>query len=88
MADVVEMIATLQNELAIELRDEGKIDDAQKVLMSNESYLRENFEKYPSRKLKAYAEQQSEDRMGLEKDEDWRVQRKRMRQEQSIKKRQ
>ena len=88
MADVVEMIATEQNELAIKYRDEGQIEEARQILETNEQYLMDNSVLFSSPKLKDYAKQNREDAAYIEKDEEWKVQRKRMRSIQSGNKRQ
>ena len=86
MVDVVELIATERNELAVKLRDEGKIDKAEQVLVDNEAYLGFNFGMLRSSKkagkLKEYEQKQEEDRQNL-RGSDWGVQRKRMRQTQT-----
>ena len=61
MADVVELIATERNELALKLRDEGKMKQACELLLDNEFYLKDNAFRYNSQKLNKYAEQQRED---------------------------
>ena len=42
MVAVVEQIATEQNRLALDLRDQGRIDEAQVLLLSNTTYARDN----------------------------------------------
>ena len=66
MADVIELIATERNELALKLRDKGKVKQARELLLDNEAYLRDNAFRYDSHKLKKYAEQQREDRDNMD----------------------
>ena len=78
MANVVELIATERNELALEFRDKGNIKEAQQILFDNMSYLNDNFHRYNSPKLKRYAEEQKEDSDNMDA-KNWRKQRKSMR---------
>jgi Ca-activated chloride channel family protein len=81
MADVVELIATERNELALKLRDQGKIKQARELLTANGAYLECNGVLYDSQKLKKYAEQQREDRDNMD-EANWTRQRKIMRKQQ------
>jgi len=81
MADVIELIATERNELALKLRDEGKMKQACELLTENGAYLEYNGIRYNSQKLKKYAEQQREDRDNMD-EANWTRQRKIMRQQQ------
>ena len=76
-ADVVELIATERNEMAMLLRDKGKVEEARQVLNDNESYLIYNSKLLKSEKLKAYALEQKEDADNLDEQE-WDRQRKKM----------
>ena len=87
MANVVELIATERNELALEFRDKGKIKEASQLLVENEVYLNDNFIRYKSSKLKKYAEQQKDDRDNMD-EINWSRQRKIMRESQFQKRRQ
>ena len=78
MANMVELIATERNELALEFRDKGKIKEASQMLFENEGYLNENFIRYKSPKLQKYAEQQRQDRDNMDA-KNWGSQRKKMR---------
>ncbi|MDH4203096.1 MAG: VWA domain-containing protein [Phycisphaerae bacterium] len=84
-ADVVEQIAIENNERALALRDQGQIDEAQKVLMQNSSYLRSNAAALSSPKLDSYAYENEKDADAV-KQEDWSGQRKAMRESQSVRK--
>ena len=81
MADVIELIATERNELALKLRDKGKMKQACELLFENEAYLKDNAARYDSQKLKKYAEQQREDRYNMD-EANWARQRKIMREQQ------
>jgi len=84
-ADVVEQIAIENNEKALALRDAGQVVASQHVLMENVSYLRSNADKLESEKLDAYAVENEADADAVQ-DEDWNVQRKVMRESQSVRK--
>lgn len=84
-ADVVEQIAIENNERALALRDKGQIGQANQVLLDNVLYLRFNAEKLDSKRLNEYAGINSLDADAVQKD-DWNVQRKSMREEQTIRK--
>ena len=81
MADVIELIATERNELALKLRDKGEMKQACELLVENEAYLKDNAVRYDSQKLKKYAEQQREDRYNMD-EANWSRQRKIMREHQ------
>jgi Ca-activated chloride channel family protein len=78
MVNVVELIATERNEMALSLRDKGKIKEAQEVLTSNEEYLHSNATLFNSPKLFEYEKQQTEDKMNMD-ERNWTRQRKVMR---------
>ena len=84
-ADVVEQIAIENNERALALRDKGQIDEAKQVLMKNSSYLRSNATALDSTKLDSYAYENEKDADAVE-DANWNVQRKEMRESQSVRK--
>ena len=79
MVDVVELIATERNELAMRLRDKGKIKEARKALLDNSIYLRSNAERYKavtkSKKLRKYDSQNRNDAENLD-ERNWKRQRK------------
>jgi len=85
MVDVVELIATERNELAMRLRDQGKIKEAHKLLISNIDYLGENYKKFDSIKkserLNEYQYLNTTDAENLD-EQSWGVQRKRMQESQ------
>lgn len=77
VVSAVEQIATITNEQALSLRDQGKVKEAKDLLRSNGEFLRANGKKLSSKVLIKYAEVQKEDEENM--DENWTVQRKRMR---------
>lgn len=81
MVDAVEAIATEKNELAVSLRDEGKVQQAQQLLLDNSAFLKENAVRFGSQKLEAYGTSNEADAKNLEGD-NWRRQRKVMRKSQ------
>ena len=83
MISVVEQIATDNNEKAMRLRDQGKIKEAREALKSNAKYLDKHGVVLESEALGEYAEQQLEDASNLE-GQRWRASRKKMIEEQSI----
>jgi Ca-activated chloride channel family protein len=78
MIAVVEQQAVEQNEIALELRDEGKIAQAQQILMNNARVLREEGAKYKSKKLKELGTSNRVDAENLD-ERSWNRQRKFMR---------
>ena len=84
-ADVVEQIAIENNEKALALRDKGQVAEAKAELIFNSAYLRSNAATLDSEKLDAYAYENEADADAVEK-EDWAVQRKSMRESQSMRK--
>jgi Ca-activated chloride channel family protein len=60
MVKVIEQIANERNELAVTLRDQGKVKEAQKTLTDNASYLRSNAKRFSCPEL---------DRLGIMNDE-------------------
>jgi Ca-activated chloride channel family protein len=51
MVSTVEQIAIEKNKEAIQLRDEGRVKDAEKVLIGNATYLKNEAKKYDSNRL-------------------------------------
>ena len=56
MVAAVQQIAAERNELAMRLRDVGKVDEARQSFLSNELYLNENFSRYNDEQLRKDAE--------------------------------
>ena len=81
MADVIHQIAVEQNVLAMRLRDEGKIEDARRILTANGAFLFENADKYDSQVLRHYSTSNTVAVDNLDEGT-WRKQRKEMREEQ------
>lgn len=82
MVAVVEQVATEKSEEATRLRDEGKVQEAQQVLMDNAAYLERSAEAYQAPQLQSLGEQNRRDADAVE-GEDWNRQRKAMREAQA-----
>jgi hypothetical protein len=78
MVAAVEQQGILNEERAIELRDQGRISEAEEVLRENASYFRMNAKRYGDDKLAADADESLEAASNLE-GADWNRQRKAMR---------
>jgi Ca-activated chloride channel family protein len=87
MVAVVEQIATERNELALALRDQGKIQEAQRTLLDNAQYIEQNAAALDSESLQSLAEENVQQSEGLE-GEEWERSRKQMRETQEKVKRQ
>ena len=81
MAEATMLIGVERNRAAIDLRDQGKVDEARAVLKSNAGYLRKASKKYKSKKLETYSFDNDLDADNLE-GEAWTRQRKSMRKSQ------
>ncbi|MCK5850510.1 MAG: VWA domain-containing protein [Kiritimatiellae bacterium] len=82
MSDAVLQVATEVNKKAVELRDKGQIDEAQKILRGNAVYLEAQGQTLKSKKLTKYS--LFNDRAAENLEKDWDGERKRMREEQSV----
>ena len=80
--DVIKQIATERNELAVTLRDKGKISEAKKVLKANSAYLNSNAAKFECEDLAEFGRQNEADSSSLE-GAGWNRRRKTMRYRQS-----
>jgi len=81
MVAVVEQVATERNELALALRDQGKIEEAQRALLDNASYIQQNAVDLDSESLSKLATENVQQSEGLE-GADWERSRKQMRETQ------
>jgi Ca-activated chloride channel family protein len=79
MVAAVEAIANEQSRVAVVLRDEGKVQQAQKVLLDNAAYLDQNATRYASPKLKNYSNLNSVDAEDIAESDKWSSTRKKMR---------
>jgi len=77
MVSVVLHVATEKNKMALELRDRGRVAEAEKVLAGNVDYLAEHSKRYKSEELKEYYDANRDDMQNLD-EENWTRQRKRM----------
>jgi len=75
MVPAAELVATHRNEMAVALRDKGKIEEARKLLQDNVAFLNEKAKRYRSERLKVYAGQNGADSRNLE-GANWQKQRK------------
>jgi Ca-activated chloride channel family protein len=82
MIDVVEQIANERNEVAVKMRDEGRIKESEQMLHDNISYLGSNASIYQSDKLEKYMMENKNDAENL-RGANWNKQRKNMRYRQS-----
>ncbi|HET9943250.1 MAG TPA: VWA domain-containing protein [Terriglobia bacterium] len=83
MASAIEQIAVERNQQAVALRDQGKIEEARRVLLANAAYLSENAVKYNSKELGDYVGKNREDAEKLAAEE-WENQRKAIVRDQQI----
>ncbi len=77
MVAAVEAVATEKNRLAVALRDKGKTQEAQQMLIQNAQHLKAQGKKYRSKRLEDYADDNEKDSKNLSS-RDWKRQRKRM----------
>lgn len=78
MVAVVEAVAVQQNQAAVALRDEGKVEEAERVLLDNASFLKKSAVQYGSSKLDSYGKKNAADASNLG-DSSWNQRRKAMR---------
>jgi hypothetical protein len=78
MVASVELIANYNNKQALELRDQGRIAEAERALEDNAFYLDSAAKKYKSKKLKKRASANRDDKANLAPGR-WKTQRKIMR---------
>lgn len=81
LTDVTLQIATDQNDRAIQLREEGKMEEAELILYENAEMLKEASIDLEAPALELYAEENLEDASAVT-GEDWEDQKKRMRESQ------
>jgi Ca-activated chloride channel family protein len=82
MAAAVEQIAVERNKLAVSLRDQGRIEEARRVLLDNGAYLNSNAGALKSQELADYAKKQEKDAANLD-EAVWATQRKEILSEQN-----
>jgi Ca-activated chloride channel family protein len=75
MIAAVEQIAVERNKLAVSLRDQGKIEEARQLLLSNAAYLGSNAGALKSKELEVYKKDQEEAASNLDPAQ-WNQQRK------------
>jgi Ca-activated chloride channel homolog len=77
MIAAIEALAVERNKDAVALRDKGQVQQAQRVLLDNATFLEENARRYQSPRLNSYSSDNRVDADKL-KNEDWNEQRKKM----------
>jgi Ca-activated chloride channel family protein len=77
MASAIEQIGVEKNQLAVSLRDQGRIEEARRVLMANAAFLAENAARYESKELESFSSVQQESAGKLDA-EQWNGMRKSM----------
>jgi Ca-activated chloride channel family protein len=75
MVAAIEQLANATSKLAVRLRDEGKVEEARKLILSNYGYLKDNAARFQSDKLQQQAEVQAADEKELDETK-WRLRRK------------
>jgi len=85
MADVVELLAVERNEMAMNLRDQGRIEEARQKLDENALYLQTAAKDYGCQKLDSYAAQNADQAEQLD-DKEWNQNRKGMVEGQTMRK--
>jgi Ca-activated chloride channel homolog len=78
MIAAIEALAVERNKDALVLRDKGQVEQAQKVLRDNATFLEENARRYQSPSLSGYGKDNRMDAEKLNKNEEWNEQRKKM----------
>ena len=82
MAVTVEQIANTMSKEAVELRDEGRLQEAERKLRESAAYVNKNAEVLNSPALQSLGEELERDASALQDDQDWNRQRKELRQKQ------
>jgi len=76
MASAVYMIGVQNNQFAMQLRDQGQIEEAQRILGSNVRYLHSNSIRFGSSELDDYSKSNGTMIVTWENEEDWKRERK------------
>ena len=84
MVDVVKLVAAEKNDLVIALRDEGKIEEAREAGIRNDVYLTNNAVILDSEDLREISERQKVFNKSIDEDEEYKKERKGMREAQHI----
>ena len=82
MTDTVSQIANEMSKRALELRDEGRVEEAQQQLKESAAYLRSNAAEYRSDKLEQLGAEFEQDADALEDSADWNRTRKALKKKQ------
>ncbi len=78
MTSVTTQIAVIENERAVKLRDDGKVEEARGILNSNAAYLKSAGAKYGSKKLQTMSTDNEKEAQNLDNN-NWAATRKSMR---------
>lgn len=78
MADASVLLATERARHAVLLRDQGKVEEARRLLLDNALELDDAATRYKAPKLKAYGQKNKDDADDVGNDANWNVQRKAM----------
>jgi len=81
MTALIEQLAVEKNKRAVDLRDQGFVTEAQKVLLDNATHLAEEAAKYDSKSLEKLSDINRDDAKNLD-EKNWKKQRKSMRHQQ------
>jgi Ca-activated chloride channel family protein len=81
LGSVARQLGAIRNQLAMQMRDEGKIEEARKLLLENAAFLEHNAELLNNRWLARDAAQNRDDAKSLA-DKEWLARRKEMTQQQ------
>ncbi len=81
IVSAVQLVANDQNEMALSLRDQGRVEEARDLLRKNAAWLDENSARYRAPALKQLGQSNVQDAQNLES-KDWNKQRKTMRKRQ------
>ena len=82
MTDTVSQIANEMSKRAIELRDQGQVEEARQQLKDSAEYLRSNAMQYRSDKLEQLGAEFEQDAAKLDDEADWNRQRKELKKKQ------
>ncbi|MEM7017207.1 MAG: VWA domain-containing protein [Pseudomonadota bacterium] len=82
MSSATAQIANIMSKEAVQLRDEGKTEQAGEKLKEAGRLLRQNAEEYAAPELEVMADQTEADADSIAKDEEWNAKRKSMRERQ------
>lgn len=83
LADATLLLATERAHQAVLLRDEGRVEEARRLLIDNVRELEDGATRWKAPKLKAYKDKNQADADGVDDSANWNVQRKTMRRDEN-----